>query len=452
MQTQQVHGVTGSLLYTVKSASVKSSESSFDQLMQIQNTEVVSQTEKQPVAATKESSAEHVGQPKEVEQAVESTGTEETVKAEKEMISDQKTENAESTEESADVSDAETAEKMTGLLKQITDVIRDILKLSEEELEHFMEQLGITAADLVSPEQLQNLVLFVNNEQDAVSLITDAKLLTTVKELTSQVQQLLQDAGVTAEELSQYMTSPEFDAMVDEAVEQLNEKVQAEEEELTTVQKQEVLTENQKVAEKSTTVEFQTAVKQEAEHESAQDKDTSAENDAFATQFTQNLQKAAENISDISGDKDLVQTIREIADQILEKVKVTVTAETTSLEIVLTPEELGKVNLTVSEQDGVLKARFVTENELAKEAIESNLVQFKEMLNEQGLKVDSIEVAVGNFEFDKNGQTGQSNAQEEKRNGKHQFMNDDSIGQAEETDQLARHFMEGGESTVNYMA
>ena len=44
--------------------------------------------------------------------------------------------------------------------------------------------------------------------------------------------------------------------------------------------------------------------------------------------------------------------------------------------MVLTPEELGRVNLTIVEQDGVMKASFVTENELAKEAIESNLVQF----------------------------------------------------------------------------
>ena len=143
--------------------------------------------------------------------------------------------------------------------------------------------------------------------------------------------------------------------------------------------------------------------------------------------------------------------VREIADQILEKVKVSITAETTSLEITLTPEELGKVNLKVTDQDGMLKASFVTENELAKEAIESNLVQFKEMLNEQGLKVDSIEVMVGGFTFDKNGEAGQS-AQEEKKNGNRRFFDESEQMQVEETDQLARHFMEGGESTVNYMA
>ena len=183
-----------------------------------------------------------------------------------------------------------------------------------------------------------------------------------------------------------------------------------------------------------------------------QKNDASTDVDQFTAQFVQNLQQAAEEIGEVTGQKDIVQMIREIADQILEKVKVSVTPETTSLEIVLTPEELGRVNLTVSaEQDGTLKAKFVTENELAREAIERNLVQFKEMLTEQGLKVDSIEVAVGNFEFDKNGQAGES-SQEEKKNGNRQFMADEEIGQKDDTDQLARILMEGGESTVNYMA
>ena len=81
----------------------------------------------------------------------------------------------------------------------------------------------------------------------------------------------------------------------------------------------------------------------------------------------------------------------------------------------------------------------------------SNLVQFKEMLTEQGLKVDSIEVAVGNFEFNKNGQA--ETGQEEQKRGKRKFQTEDTVatGRIEE-DQLAQHFMEGGESTVNYMA
>jgi flagellar hook-length control protein FliK len=73
------------------------------------------------------------------------------------------------------------------------------------------------------------------------------------------------------------------------------------------------------------------------------------------------------------------------------------------------------------------------------------------MLKEQGLKVDTIEVTVGNFEFDRNGQTG-DNTQEEQKNGNRRFISDEEISQKDDNDQLAKIFMEGGESTVNYMA
>ena len=199
-------------------------------------------------------------------------------------------------------------------------------------------------------------------------------------------------------------------------------------------------------------IELQTESKDTETSSKHQETDNSTNVEQFTNQFVQNLQQTAEKIGEVNGQKDMVQMIREIAEQILEKVKVSVTAETTSLEIVLTPEELGKVNLTITaEQDGSMTARFVTENELSKEAIESNLVQFKEMLQEQGLKVDTIEVTVGNFEFDKNNQAGES-SQEEKKNGNRNFRTDEELGQVDETDQLAQHFMEGGESTVNYMA
>jgi len=201
-----------------------------------------------------------------------------------------------------------------------------------------------------------------------------------------------------------------------------------------------------------TTVELHTEGKDAEGSENKQESDDSTHVDNIAEHFVQNLKQAAEEISEITGQKDIVQMIREIADQILEKVKISVNATTTSLEIVLTPEELGKVNLTVSaEQDGTMKAKFVTENELAREAIERNLVQFKETLQEQGLKVDTIEVTVGNFEFDKNGQTGES-SQEEQKNNNRRFITDEEISQKDETDQLAKVFLEGGESTVNYMA
>jgi len=446
MQTQQIFGVSGGgMMFSAKNAPAKSGDSSFDQLIQMsQNAGATNEQITKPTENKKDSVSEVV----KTEQRPET----ETVSSEKKdtLATAEEKPELKTTDSTEEASDIEAAERVAGILNQVAEAVKELLGLSDEELNQMLEQLDITNLQLLQPETLQNLVLAANSEQDAVVLLTDSELLNTVNELAAQVEQILQEAGMTPEELMNAFDNPDFAGMVEEAAANLTE------------------TENDKLTEESTMVEQNTAVNQEetievktdvrtneketsnsSEHRNSDD---STNVDDFAGQFVKNLQKAAQEIGEITGKTDIVEMIREVADQILEKIKVSVTAETTSLEIVLTPEELGKVNLTVSaDADGTMKAKFVTENELAREAIERNLVQFKEMLQEQGLKVDTIEVTVGNFEFDRNGQTG-DNSQEDQKNGNRRFISDDEIGQKEENDQLAKIFMEGGESTVNYMA
>jgi len=446
MQTQQIFGVSGGgMMFSAKNAPAKSGDSSFDQLIQMsQNAGATNEQITKPTENKKDSVSEVV----KTEQRPET----ETVSSEKKdtLATAEEKPELKTTDSTEEASDIEAAERVAGILNQVAEAVKELLGLSDEELNQMLEQLDITNLQLLQPETLQNLVLAANSEQDAVVLLTDSELLNTVNELAAQVEQILQEAGMTPEELMIAFDNPDFAGMVEEAAANLTE------------------TENDKLTEESTMVEQNTAVNQEetievktdvrtneketsnsSEHRNSDD---STNVDDFAGQFVKNLQKAAQEIGEITGKTDIVEMIREVADQILEKIKVSVTAETTSLEIVLTPEELGKVNLTVSaDADGTMKAKFVTENELAREAIERNLVQFKEMLQEQGLKVDTIEVTVGNFEFDRNGPAGE-NSQEEQKNGSRRFISDDEIGQKEENDQLAKIFMEGGESTVNYMA
>ena len=444
MQTQQIFGVSGGgMMYSAKAGSAKTSESNFDQLIQMsQNAGAAQEQPAKPIETKKESAADvaKTEQPeKPAEISAEKKDTAATAEEKPELTK------AESKEEATDV---EAAERVAGILNQITEAIKEILGVTDEELNQFLEQLGISDIALIQPETLQNLVLMANSEQDAVVLLTDAQLLSTVNELVNQVEQILQEAGVTQEDLLNAFQNPDFEALVDEAVTKL-ENEHKETEESTNVENTSLNVTEEK---ETTKIEIHADGKENGSSAEKRNPDNSTNVDDFANQFVQNLTNAAEEISELTGQKNMVQMIREIADQMMEQIKVSVTSETTSLEIVLTPEELGRVNLTVtSEQDGSLKASFVAENELTKEAIERNIIQFKETLQEQGLKVDTIEVTVGNFSFDKNNQTGDS-SQEEHKNGNRRFVTDEEIGQTDETDQLAKIFMDGGESTVNYMA
>ena len=444
MQTQQIFGVDrGGMMFSAKSASVRSNGSGFEQLIQMSQNLGTANEQTQKPAEGKQNSAQATDKAEQSEKMAGLSSERKESLSTKEGKAELK-----KTDVTQEADDIEAAERVAGVLNQVAEAVKDVLGLSDEELQQMLEQLGITSAQLIQPETLQNLVLMANSEQDAVILLTDAELLGTVNELIAQVDQILNAAGITPEELLQSFGNQEFADMVEDALASLTKEENTGEEETVKIN----VDSAPETTEESDKIELHTEKKDT--DSSANDKysDDFAETDNFAEQFIQNLQQAAQELGEITGQNDMVQMIREVADQMLEKFKVSVNADTTSLEIVLTPEELGRVNLTVTtDSDGVMNAKFVTENALAKEAIERNLVQFKEMLQEQGLKVDNIEVAVGNFEFDKNGQAG-DNSQEEQRQGNRRFLTDDEIGQKDDNDQLARVFMEGGESTVNYMA
>ena len=112
-------------------------------------------------------------------------------------------------------------------------------------------------------------------------------------------------------------------------------------------------------------------------------------------QFTEALEKVVQTKEDKMITVDPMELVR----QIVEKIKVKVDMNTTSMELLLNPESLGKVNLQVVSKNGVMTAQFTAETEAAKVAIESQLTVLKENLQNQGLKVEAIEVAVGTFEF-----------------------------------------------------
>jgi flagellar hook-length control protein FliK len=79
------------------------------------------------------------------------------------------------------------------------------------------------------------------------------------------------------------------------------------------------------------------------------------------------------------------------------------------MELQLNPEHLGKVNLTLSSKEGLMSAHFVVENDLAKEAVESQMFILKETLDQQGIKVETIEVTVASYTFDQNNQSDEAN-------------------------------------------
>ena len=67
----------------------------------------------------------------------------------------------------------------------------------------------------------------------------------------------------------------------------------------------------------------------------------------------------------------------------------------TEMSLQLKPESLGRLSLTVAVEDGRVTARLQAESHAVGRLIESSLGQLKQALQEQGLRLDRLEVAVG---------------------------------------------------------
>ena len=177
-------------------------------------------------------------------------------------------------------------------------------------------------------------------------------------------------------------------------------------------------------------------------------------------QFMSHLTAEKVNMTeDISMKATVVEQMREIVNQVVEQIKVTVKPDTSAMEIQLNPENLGKVNLSVVAKEGHITAQFVTETEMAKHALEGQLQQLRETLGEQGLKVDEVEVTVSNFDFS---QSSQANAEEQKQQQQSSFskkivrnlnINDmDNLEELTEEEQLAAKIMQLNGNQVDYTA
>ena len=101
--------------------------------------------------------------------------------------------------------------------------IADELEMSEEDIIKAMEVLGLTVADLLIPENLQQLVVTSASPETAVELITDSDLYTSL-------QDLIEDADSMGSELMKEfdLTEEEFKTAIDITHEDFSAKLKGE--------------------------------------------------------------------------------------------------------------------------------------------------------------------------------------------------------------------------------
>ncbi len=350
------------------------------------------------------------------------------------------------------------SDKMDSYAKDVKDVLKEEFGVTDEQIEEAMENLGLTFADLMNPNQLATLVMELTGVESVSALLCDGDFLTVMQAVGELGENLLQELGVSADELTQLLAASnvqsdaEMTELMDGALEDaavvetetgaqtaFDATLNAEDQSVSEGQmvasddtEESVEIVDERTAEDGT--EDQMADESEAglnEVESAFDKrnETSARNGAASGQESQmangsnvasnqsmteavNVQQTA-GAMEFSSQLDVNNIIR----QIVEYSKVTLSNQATTMEMQLNPENLGKIYLEITSKDGVVSAHITAQNDIVKEALESQIVELRQNMNQAGVKVEAVEVTVGSHEFEKNLE---QNAKQEERQAEEQ--------------------------------
>jgi len=385
-------------------------------------------------------------------------------------------------EEVSETEDAQSIDminQVLSVIEAILEKLSDLLSISEEELQNQLSDAGIEVTQLTDKNVLQQLILKMNGSTDTSLFLTDETLSKSLKGIFEEVSQILDQAGISLEDFNKVVNTEDFQEIMKqivefsdenettftEALQSLQEYIQQPEDETIqpeTVTVKELVLQNEPAMSKGQTVvdlsstgenETQPVQNNTGATENRQDSGTSdagtgESNTAFAD-FVQNLSSIKQTAESGTVQNAGYQDLAEIANQIIEQVKVKISPEQTSMELQLNPESLGKVTLLVSAKEGVMTAQMMTQNQVAKEAIESQIGSLYETLQQQGLKVDAIEVTVAGFGFNMNKETN-SQQQEQQNSKKSVFSTDDDVFNSADDQDLSEIYL--GNSTVNYVA
>lgn len=355
--------------------------------------------------------------------------------------------------------DLDMMEILGSLFARVIQTLTESLGISEEELKTAMDELGIQFGDLSQFENINNLFSFIKCDNDFSKLLTDNGLLNELNELNEKISDIFTEIAAEMPEDADFEDIKnsilEKLGLSDENVLKVNDSEKQNKSDAVTDEK-EINVVSDKETEKEITIEF----KKESgagthTHSETHTEKKAGEKSSDDTKniFLGNMIKVHNSFSTkLEGLITPVHNLQEIASQILEKIKINLKPEMKILEMQLTPENLGKVKVALTENNGVLTARFTTENDVAREAIESNLINFKENLLEQGIKVENVEVAVGNFSFGTNDDGSQKEAYDGNNGGKRFVINDDSVISEKSDDLIDQSYFEDGISTVSYRA
>lgn len=316
----------------------------------------------------------------------------------------------------SDVNSKADNKDVTDTVKEVCEDIKDAIKeefnVSDEDIKVAMELLGLTALDLLSTAKVAELIEQLTGT-DALTLITNEDMMQSFNNIINVVDEANADIagmlGVKTEEVGIVLGQNDIAPVVnsEDTAKQDNVKEadakNADDNINQTVDNQESLSEV--LAKKITTESDGKAKNNMSESNEANNKVTYAD---VADNMISNI---TDTFADIITED--ISTVKEadIVNQVIDSVKLMASRELTSMEVILNPEHLGSVHITVTARNGIVSAQIAAQNEQVKTALENQMVTLREQFESQGLKVDAVEITVMAHSFEAGQNFGQSESE-----------------------------------------
>lgn len=346
---------------------------------------------------------------------------------------------------------------------QIINVIADALNANPDEIKDIINELDINLNALSDNQNVIKIVSKYLGIDNPVNVLTNDEAINAVKEINQSISEIINELkdefAITDDGLKDLLSKLDTvrdtenieDIVNDETgnVDASDDIIKVSDENNNKIN---IDSENDNIVPEKTTVKNEENANAGNNKEFNNDRESKSElylNENGMESIVSNLKNTiTDNILTEDGIAD------KIIKQITDDIRLYAKADTTSLEIQLEPETLGKVGITVTSKAGTITAQLVVQNEVAKEAIESQMATLKESFASQDIKVDAVEVTIASKEFEQNLDKGAGNSSEQNENKRRKHISTEELaeinGTATDKETSIDNVLKEMGTTVNY--
>lgn len=353
--------------------------------------------------------------------------------------------------------DNKSDEKVNDAVQNVKDTIKEELDVSDEDIAKAMEVLGITDNDLLSVVKVTELVSALTGA-DSITLITD-------DDMSGKLTSVLDTVNTAQEDIADMLNTDVDDAVL---VVRTDAVVKKDTDETVVKNTDSSITDNQSVSETeslSDVLAAKVTAQGSSKHEESTGEHT-GEHTGEQNHNTQSyggvadsiIQSMKDSFADIVTEDTSRVSEADIVNQVIDQIKLSSGRELTSIEVMLNPERLGSVHVTVTAKNGILSAQIAAQNEQVKTALENQVTALKENFQNQGIKVEAVEITVMTHQFEAGQNFGQNESErkqsEQKINKKLNLSDymDDEDETVSAQDIRRKDSIQNGNSSVEYMA